>query len=158
MRSAPAFELDLRPGWAERAVCGLLGAATAGALAAWLGSHLAADTVQRPSLLAGIIAAALVGGALAWALTPRRVGRIAWHDGRWTLQLVGKSSQEGSLQPMLDLGSWLLLRFRPLPPGRASWLGIGRGSAGSAWHPLRATLFAPGRAQRAAAADEGARP
>jgi hypothetical protein len=156
MRSAPAFELDLRPGWAERAACSVLGAAAAGAVTAWLGSHLAAATTQGWPSLAGAIAGALIGGGLAWRLTPRRAARIAWHDGRWTLQCEREAALEGSLLPMLDLGSWLLLRFRPLPRGRARWLGIGRGSAGPAWHPLRATLFAPSRASRAA--DEGAGP
>jgi hypothetical protein len=156
MPSAPAFELDWRPGWTERAACAIVGAATAAAVAAWLGSHLAADTSHGWPSLASAILAAIVGGGLAWRWTPRLAGRIAWHDGRWTLQCDREPALEGSLRPMLDLGSWLLLRFRPLSPGRTRWLGIGRGSAGSAWHPLRATLFAPSRAPRAT--DEGVRP
>ena len=157
MRSAPAFELDLRPGWAEKATCSVLGAATAGALAAWLESYLETATVGRPPLLAIGLGVALVGGWLAWTLTPRCAGRVAWYDGHWTLQLELGQPQEGSLLPMLDLGNWLLLRFRPLPSGRPRWFGVGCSSAGAAWHPLRATLFAPGRAQRSDAAGEGAR-
>jgi hypothetical protein len=157
MRSAPAFELTLGPGWAEKATCSVLGAAAAGAPAAWLGSHLETATVGPLPLLVIGLGVALAGGWLAWTLTPRRAGRVAWHDGHWALQLGLGPPQEGSLQPMLDLGSWLLLRFRPLPSGRTRWLGVGRCSAGAAWHPLRATLFAPGRAQRSDAAGEGAR-
>jgi hypothetical protein len=156
MRSAPAFELDWRSGWAERAACAALGAATAGAVAAWLGSYVDAGAAGRLGWLAGGSAVALVGGCLGWALTPRQAGRVAWHDGHWTVKFAGMAPQEGSLQPMLDLGSWLLLRFRPLPAGRARWLRVGRAGAGAAWHPLRATLFAPSRAQRPDAADEGA--
>src|SRR3954467_14100704 len=51
MPSAPAFELPLRPRRAEKGACGVLGAATAGALAAWLGSRFENATVGQLSLL-----------------------------------------------------------------------------------------------------------
>jgi hypothetical protein len=47
---------------------------------------------------------------------------------------------------MLDGGSWMLLCFRPADGGPANWLAVSSDGAGPAWHPLRATLFAPGAA------------
>ncbi len=68
---------------------------------------------------------------------------------------------------MIDLGSWMLLRFQPLPDGRRLpllrgprplWFGLGPRAAGPVWHGLRVALYAwrpepvpaPGAPDRAA--------
>jgi hypothetical protein len=48
------------------------------------------------------------------------------------------------VEPRIDLGSWLLLALHS-PEGVTRWCTAGRRRAGTAWHPLRATLFAPAR-------------
>jgi hypothetical protein len=55
--------------------------------------------------------------------------------------------EEGIVEAKLDLGSWMLLRFRSVS-GRVTWFGADRRRAASAWHALRATLFAPAAAGR----------
>jgi hypothetical protein len=62
---------------------------------------------------------------------------------------------EGVLQPRIDLGNWLLLVFRS-HAGKAWWVTADRRRAGPAWHPLRATLFAPGAATVKNSAGESA--
>jgi hypothetical protein len=79
-----------------------------------------------------------------------------WQQGQWSLRRAGQpQAMDGSLEAKLDLGSWMLLRF-DATSGRACWLTARRQAAGSAWHALRATLYAPGGTTREPAAGEGA--
>jgi hypothetical protein len=148
MPSAPAFELGCQLSRAEQALRAFICAACAASVAAWLCSHVDASAavgehLDRVEWLAVVAGAAGAGGALAWALTRRPRSQLAWREGVWTLQRGAEPPQPGTLRAMLDAGSWLLLYFRPVGPGRACWLSAGRRAAGNAWHPLRATLFAP---------------
>lgn len=70
---------------------------------------------------------------------------LRWHQDRWTW-VDARSNVEhvGSVEPRLDLGSWILLTLRGVD-GAGRWAAVGRQRAGAAWHPLRATLFAPVR-------------
>jgi hypothetical protein len=45
---------------------------------------------------------------------------------------------------MIDLGGWMLLRFRDLGVRRGgTWLAVDRARAGEQWHALRAAVFGP---------------
>ena len=157
MLTAPAFELHVVPGLGERALVATIVSASVAVLAVWLWSHV--DAAAGPagrgaaSWLAVGAGAALLGAGLGWRLAPRTPAALAWRQGQWLLGRGGAVPQEGSLQARLDLGSWVLLRFRPSGGGRAIWLGVGVDQAGAAWHPLRASLFAPAR--RRDGRDEG---
>jgi hypothetical protein len=161
MRSAPAFALGFGVGHLEQTALALLGAATAAALAAWLLSYVdaavgATRESWRPRTWMVVSVSAAAGALLARVLSSCRSGRIAWQQGHWTLQHGADEPREGRLRPMIDGGSWLLLRFDPLPAGRSCWVCVGRRAAGADWHPLRATLFAPGGAPDGTG--KGARP
>jgi hypothetical protein len=148
MRAAPAFELDVAPGRRERAALATIGGACAAALAAWIWSHVdaAAGPAGRGAMawLAVGVGATMLGGWAGWRLAPRDPHTLAWRQGQWTLRQHSAAPCEGTLQIKLDLGGWLLLRFRSAAGGAASWLAVSDSDAGPAWHPLRATLFAPG--------------
>jgi hypothetical protein len=162
MRAAPAFQLTYGPGTAERSAVAAIAAACAAAVAAWIWSHVDAAAGPAghgpmPWLLVSA-GAAVLGSGLGWMLMRQQRGTIVWQQGRWSLQRSGAEALEGSLKAKVDLGSWMLLCFRPAVGGSIGWLCVSRGGAGSAWHALRATLFAPGVVEPAHdAADEGAR-
>jgi hypothetical protein len=61
---------------------------------------------------------------------------------------------DGTVEPKLDLGVWVLLVLRS-QQGAVRWATIGRQRAGPAWHPLRATLFAPSHVTTEPDAGEG---
>jgi len=161
MRAAPAFELrfGIRP--AERAVVAALAGASVAALVLWLWSHIdaAAGPAGRgmgPWLLAGV-SAAVIGAWAGWALVPATHGTIGWHQGEWTIRPAGMPARTGALEAKLDLGSWMLLHMRPRHGGAGSWLTVHRGDVdASAWHALRATLFADVPQRREPAKDLGA--
>lgn len=139
MHAAPAVQVETTPATgcrrAGEAALRALAAAVATAWAsAWLGGGAGATA-----------AAALAAGALAAALTrpaapPRR---LRWDGARWTCAaLDGRLEQAGTVEPALDFGAWLLLRFRPQAPGATQWLLVGRSTQAASWPGLRAAVFA----------------
>src|SRR5688572_28261630 len=147
MRAAPAFELTLRLSATERGLLALLAATVAAALVAWVWSHV--DAAAGPAgrglwpWLVVVPLAAAVGGWIGWRAARPESRTLRWHQGRWTWS-AGGIEHEGTVQPKLDLGSWLLLTLRSRQGGRR-WATVGRQRAGLVWHPLRAALFAPDR-------------
>ena len=157
MRAVPAFELTLELSAVERSLLALLAAVVAASLAAWLWSHVdaAAGPAGRglwPWLIAVPVAAG-AGGWIGWRAARQPPRLLRWQRNQWSWTDDG-STHDGTVQPMLDLGSWLLLTLRS-HQGRMRWVTVGRQRAGSAWHPLRATLFAPELAVSQPRADEG---
>jgi hypothetical protein len=150
MRAAPAFELPLALSATERSFLALLGAVLAAALAAWVWSHV--DAAAGPTgrgwwpWLTLMPAAAGLGAWIAWSVARPEPRTLRWQQGRWSW-IDGGIEREGMVHPKLDLGSWLLLLLRPLDGSPACWGTVGRRRAGPAWHPLRATLFAPAAAE-----------
>jgi hypothetical protein len=157
MRAAPAFELSLGLSASERSLLALLGAAVAAALAAWVWSHV--DAAAGPAgrglwpWLVLMPAASVAGAWTAWGVARCEPCVLRWQQGRWSW-IVNGIEHEGSVQPKLDLGSWMLLALRPQGGGPVRWGTVGRQRAAAAWHPLRATLFAPAATE--AATGEGA--
>ena len=156
MRAAPAFELTLGLSATERLLVALLGAVVAAALAAWVWSHV--DATAGPAgrgmlpWLTVVPLAAGVGAWMGWRAARPEACTLRWHRGRWAWT-QGSLEHEGSVQPKLDLGSWLLLALRP-QHGAVRWATVGRQRAGAAWHPLRAALFMPGQIALEPRADE----
>jgi hypothetical protein len=158
MNGAPAFELTLVLSATERSLIALLAAAVAAALAAWGCAHVdaAAGPAGRgpwPWLTALPIAAGL-GAWIGWCGARQEPLALRWHHGHWAWRIDG-IEHHGTVQPKVDLGSWLLLTLQP-QQGAVRWATAGRRRAGAVWHPLRATLFAPGKATAEPAAGESA--
>lgn len=163
MRAAASFELHLQVGLRERLLVGLWCAASLAAFAAWLASHgwamLRPDAMPPwvPALVATV--SGTLAGAVAWAATGR-IGSatLAWSRGNWLL--TGPAPQatatRGALELMLDLGPWMLLRFRAHDRRASRWFGVDASAAGPRWHLLRAALYRPqrrGTAPRGVAGD-----
>jgi hypothetical protein len=148
MRAVPGFELTPGLSAAERLLLALLAAAVAASLAAWIGSHV--DAPAGPAGPAGggswtwvalVSIAGAAGASIGWALARQPPCLLRWQDGRWSWT-DHAGTHDGAVQPKIDLGSWMLLVLRSREGG-VRWAPIGRQRAGQAWHPLRATLFAP---------------
>ena len=124
-------------------------------LGGWTASHS-----EVPALLAWPLAG-MLGAWAGWiAVSPMR-GRLRW-DGQawWNAPHSGAAHPLHSVDLMMDLGGWMLLRARAEPrhgrwsPGR--WCGIGRRDVGAAWHGLRLALYHGAAAPTAGAPDRTA--
>jgi hypothetical protein len=99
-------------------------------LAAWGLEHL--ERSAWPAVPIGL-AAAVAAGWLVWrAGAP---GVLFWDGRSW--QVAGL---DGDVTPMLDLNTWLLLRFDPVA-GRRCWIAASRASSQGPWAALRAALY-----------------
>ena len=144
MRAVPGFELTLGLSAAERLLMALQAAAVAASLAAWAWAHVdAAGPAGRGSWtwVALVSIAGGAGASIGWSLARQPPCLLRWQDGRWSWT-DHAGTHDGAVQPKIDLGSWMLLLLRSRE-GRVRWAPVGRQRAGQAWHPLRATLFAP---------------
>ena len=129
----------LLAGWAG--IC--LGAGAAG-LSMQLLLAAGADDPAAWGVCAAVLAGA-AAGAIAWRTCPVNAWHIEWQGQACRLSpLAGSAAAcEGQLRPMIDLGSWLLLRFRATDGGCERWLTASARRMGQGWHPLRAALFRP---------------
>jgi hypothetical protein len=131
----PAFSIGAAPraGWGT-GVC-TLALLAAGGCAVWL----AASGGAVPSWLA---VAALVATVPALTLLRLPPTLLHWDGTRFRSDGAG-----GALDVAIDLGPWMLLRWRPagtLRPWAARWLPVSVRAAGPAgWHALRCALHAP---------------
>ena len=148
----PAVEVTLASGRRERGMVAVLHAVAFALLGSWMASRLA-----MPALLAWPVAG-LLAAWLGWhAVQPMR-GMLRW-DGKawWYAQQPEAAHPLHSVDLMMDLGGWMLLRARAEPvsrrlqPGR--WCGIRHADVGVAWHGLRLALY-HGRGAMAAAAPD----
>jgi hypothetical protein len=96
--------------------------------ATWLLAHLEQD------LWPAAVAAAAVG-LLAWLTSCGAPVQLAWDGQQW--QADGRP---GRLDLMLDLGPWMLLRWRGDAP--TLWLPVSARAAGAHWHGLRVAAYA----------------
>jgi hypothetical protein len=142
VRQAPPVSLRCDGSRAWRAVQALLAATACASLVAWLALHAGAGA--SGALAAAALCAAIAGAAIWRRLRPQPV-ELQWDGQRWALD-----GAVGRVDVMMDLGPWLLLRFRAAA-GRDRWLSVPR--AGRARHGLRAALYS-----RAADPLAGARP
>lgn len=116
-----------------------------GNLVAWV-----AQLAQAASVLVATagLAAMLAAIVMSRAVLRRRdhVGGVLFWDGAsWVWTLGTAPPLSGDAQVMVDLGSWLLLRVKPVEMAcPAVWLAASRRSVGAVWPAARAALYARG--------------
>ena len=158
MRTAPALHVSLTRFGIWRAavvVLTLLGSLTS---AGWLiGQEGLAGLAKGVAMLA--VAALLWVLGLSLMRLPAR--RLSWDGQCWTLLDLtagGTESVAGDVSVALDLGPWMLLRFRPVAGSawwqsmqsmHSTWLPVQRHGIGPQWHALRCAVYSP-RAAKAA--------
>src|SRR6187431_647196 len=155
MHSAPPVRITLahEPAWSAFVIA-LSGAAAAN-LAGWGALH-----AQAPRVVASVLAllAALMAVCLVWRVMHQGLsapGILVWDGAVWHWVCDEPPvSATGDVRVMVDLGGWMLLRFRPDAPGPApTWLPVSRQRAGALWPHWRAAVFSrrPGTTPAAAA-------
>jgi hypothetical protein len=157
VKAAPAFSAVLLPEPFWRLAVALLVGTTSGVVLAWMQSHgliagvLGADPFSAVwmFLVAQTVLALLVA-VMAWRRAGLRPCRLVWDGQTWSF-----GTPDGPLSPCqpsiaFDLGSWLLIRMRPLSTSRWGvfaggaaqmvWIPASARSAAGLWHPLRVAL------------------
>jgi hypothetical protein len=155
MRAAPPVQALSCSAGRWQSVQQVLYASTAAVSSYWAGSHLVGG---GPWLALASLALGLGGAAAAvrgTALPPRQ---LAWDGAVWALHSSQDGWRPGQVMLMLDLGTWMLLRFMPTPPhgarrAAAQWLPLSARDAAGSWPALRVALYA-----RQAAGDSPAVP
>jgi hypothetical protein len=146
MRAAPAVYVSLRRFSAWRATVLALALAGLMVTCAWL---LGRDAIPVSTLAVGMGCSAL---ALVWlGLSLGRVQAVdlCWDGQGWSLKsplLVNADPVAGDISIAIDLGAWMLLRFRPVNASRWSlpiWLPVQRRGIEPQWHALRCAVHAP---------------
>lgn len=146
MRASPAFEVSLHRFGVWRSAVLLLAALGLAAMATWL------ITRERPIGLAAMIAAAFAAAvSVGWAVSLLQAPAVGlrWDGQFWHLDVPAATPSEatpGDLRVVIDLGPWMLLRFRAAEPGRRSpavWLPVQRRGLEAQWHALRCAVYSP---------------
>jgi len=144
MRASPPIDIELSrsSAWLAFVLTVVLGVTAV--MACWLTRVL---RQPAPSPIAAILLAALTLGLVgsALGLTRRVGGQLRWTGQCWELEdgiAGGGPRRTGDVALMIDLGSWLLLRFTPsAQEGRtARWLPVERRGHEGEWHALRCAL------------------
>lgn len=142
MRAAPAVSVKVTaaPHW----LAALL------ALAALALLSTAAWALQRGDAtgVVAFLAVAAFASHCLWRALRRPTLRLGWDGERWWLAPEGEAeAQAGELAVALDLGAWILLRFRAAPNAavrrRQVWLPLQRTGLEADWHALRCALYSP---------------
>jgi len=161
MRAAPAVSLSVRPSPHWQAALAVLAAAAATSTVLW--------AWRRGDVASGGAAGAVAALALHALRSARRRPSLVlrWDGQSWWLSepasgVAGAEPCPGDLELALDLGSWMLLSFRPHGTGRRSgrrrWLPLQRAGLEADWHALRCALYSPRPAAEPTAAGGRRRP
>ena len=154
MHAAPPVEVSTAPAArVARPVAALIVAAAA-VWGAWAASHWADGAGPgSPDGAAWILcattgaAAIVVATRLLLRVARARTAALRWNGQEWSLA-DNDRSRIGHAQLMLDLGPWMLVRFRPgntdgTPAGRSSavWLPLRESRDPVRWAALRGALW-----------------
>ncbi len=147
MRAAPALQVSVDGRAASRWLVVALAALSAAAVVWWLGSRL--DSPVGSTTIALCVAAAFAAG-LAWRVAGQPAQTLRFDGQGWQLSSPaarGMQGPSGDLAVVIDLGTWMLLRFdAPARDGHGSrrrWLPVGRRGLEAQWHALRCAVYSP---------------
>ena len=146
MRASPPVHVQLRCFGAWRAAVLALTVSGLTVMGAWL--------LQREQLLSAWVVVGIVCGAplLAWlgvSLAKVSAVDLCWDGLGWSLRsrlTANADPVAGEVSVAIDLGAWMLLRFRPLNASRwrrPTWLPVQRRGIEPRWHALRCAVHAP---------------
>ena len=146
MRAAPAVQVLLTHfgAWRVAVLALMLGAGLA--VFAWLAGP------EHPVGFRAGLAMVGVAGLLLWIglpLTKVCPTELCWDGQCWSVRNPRSGSHEavpGEISVAIDLGAWMMLRFRPLNSSRwvgTTWLPVQRRGIEPHWHALRCALYSP---------------
>ena len=155
MRGSPPCEIAVAPSGAWRLGIVLVAGAGLASMAVWLvTSPLGEGTWPRLAVAGAALAVVAIAMSL-WRSDPRT---LCWDGDRWSLDSGAASLAPvvGELLVALDLGSFLLLRFRPdgrSGPVAVRWIPVGRRGLEREWHAFRCAVYSPRPASGPSVAD-----
>ena len=158
MRAAPAIQVSLNRFGAWRVAMLVLALLAGLAAVGWLAGQEALVGTRKG--FAMFAAAAL----LLWlgvSLARVHAMELRWDGQCWALRPMlpaGTDPVVGEISVAVDVGPWMLLRFRPWKRSRwaqATWLPVQRWGMKPRWHALRCAVYSP---RPLAAADVSAPP
>ncbi len=144
MHASPSFQMTVRCFGVWRAASLLLVASAVLVVAAWAQRALEPRAIWVWASIAVLVLASMAVLIQAWRLQPTS---LRWDTQRWHLGvpgLAGREPRSGHLEVSMDLGVWMLLRFRPADAPvlhRGMWLPVQRLGHEAAWHALRCTVY-----------------
>ena len=163
MRTAPALQVTLIRFGSWQAAVSVLAVLGTLALAGWLVGQEGLASVAKGAAMA--VVAALLWG-LGRSLTRLPAHRLSWDGQCWALLCMAAGGTEpiaGEISVAIDLGPWMLLRFRPIaaspwwPSMQLTWLPVQRRGIEPQWHALRCAVYSPRAADAADAPAAGDR-
>ncbi len=147
MRTSLACNVALRHFGVWRAAVGVLAFLSVSSLLAWT---IAGRGQWPPAAMAAAAVAGIVVLVLAASLARVQAGTLRLESGCWTFAPAHSSAlepQRGQVEVALDLGSFMLLSFRPIPEagnsGARRWLPAQRRGHEHDWHALRCAAYSP---------------
>ena len=158
MRAPASLQGSIRHFGIWRAAVLAIAMLVALALLAWAVAQPPVTGTWKLALVALLLAVDLACVASLWRSRPHS---LRWDGQDWHLGWADAAGQEpwpGELGVAMDLGSWMLLRFRHAPLGRWSrwtWIPVLRWGLEPDWHALRCALFCPRSPPGAVAGDAG---
>ncbi len=135
MRAAPAVSVHSSGAGLWRCLNVLMPALAMAAVGAWVLAH--AQWAAWPAVL-------LIPGVAVplWLWAKTKAFAFCWDGQRWLSLGNDDVEEEGCVEVMLDLGPWLLLRWRPLVFGRGKrWVSVSSREARPDLHALRAAVY-----------------
>jgi hypothetical protein len=142
MRESVFFEARVCRFGVWRAAVLVVGVLAISASTAWAVAMSASEPEHGTTLVVAL--AALLGVATAWvvwSLTRVEAGVLSCRDAIWTFAADGGMARSGTLEVVIDLGAFLLLRLDR--SGTGSWLPVQRRGLEPQWHALRCAVYAP---------------
>jgi hypothetical protein len=135
MHAAPPLRVGLARSRGWILFIGALAGLAAANLIAWLLLHWQPSAVVIVAAALLVPAAAAMGGWLAWRSQAPLV--LRWDGATWLCDDV-----PGDARFMLDLDTWLLLRFVPASDALPwLWIAAARKASDGTWAPLRSALY-----------------
>ncbi len=155
MRGSPPCEIVVAPSGAWRLAVLLVAGAGLASMAIWTLTSPLGESMWPRLAVAG---AALAVVALAMSLWRSEVLTLRWDGDQWSVGpgVASSAPVRGELLVALDLGSFLLLRFRPegrSAPTAVRWIPVGRRGLEHEWHAFRCAVYSPRPAAGPSVAD-----
>jgi hypothetical protein len=123
------------------------------AMAAWTAQ--ASDVGWRHGIGFAALAACGLAALAGWRSAGS--GTLSWDGAGWQWHAAGGDAEAGIPDAVLDLQSWMLVRWRPVPTqalrAGARWFWLERESAPSHWAAMRRAVYSRARIE----APDGAR-
>jgi hypothetical protein len=146
MRGSPSCVIPVRRSGLWRIAVGVVAAAAISALVAWA---LLTPLGQTSAARIAVVLAALATLGLAASLLRMPTGTLRWDGSAWTFAEQARrptAPLPGELEVAIDLGAFLLLRFRPggTPAWRSTrWIPVERRGLEREWHSFRCAVYSP---------------